>query len=400
MLHCLSLNTSSTNSAAPPPPPPPSPSDFHSQGNLDQPQVHPMHITCLSKCANQFFFFFFFYTGNSPTFNLSREYALTVHTNSYNEMWSIIHPTTSEEQLQVQEYNGEIHHLLLAEVLHPNRECVEEALRHAESNSLTALVKDYFNHSENAANLCLLFHHSVINARSLYAPLHALFQVHPLESSLSQSQCDHVFNLLLEFDSLNSPFPSTDSYSFDEMRQCFSQLKQQLDRCLRKSRSRIRLIRCATTSSAVCFICTAVGVAVSAVALASHALVPLVAGTLCCTTCLPQNCNKKEVAHIAQLDAAAMGTYKLDKELDTIDRLVAHLRNAVDNDKSLIRLGLERGNEKHAIQVVMKRLQSDHPNFLHLLKDLEEHICLCFITINKARALLLQEIILHQSCDP
>uniref|UniRef100_A0A2N9J760 Uncharacterized protein n=1 Tax=Fagus sylvatica TaxID=28930 RepID=A0A2N9J760_FAGSY len=367
MLHCLSLNTSSTNSAAPPP------SDFHSQ-------------------------------GNSPTVNLSREYALTVHTNSYNEMWSIIHPTTSEEQLQVQEYNGEIHHhhhhLLLAEVLHPNRECVEEALRHAKSNSLTALVKDYFNHSENAANLCLLFHRSVINARSLYAPLHALFQVHPLESSLSQSQCDHVFNLLLEFDSLDNPFPSTDSYSFDEMRQCFSQLKQQLDRCLHKSRSRIRLIRCATTSSAVCFICTAVGVAVSAVALASHALVPLVAGTLCCTACLPQKCNKKEVAHIAQLDAAAMGTYKLDKELDTIDRLVARLRNAVDNDKSLIRLGLERGNEKHAIQVVMKRLQSDHPNFLHLLKDLEEHICLCFITINKARALLLQEIILHQSCDP
>ncbi len=385
MLQCLSFkSSSSTNSAAPPPP-----SDFHSRpppyspGNLNQHQVYSMHITCLFKCANQFF-----YTGTSteatprssaqpsPTVNLTREYTLIVQTNSYNEMWSRIHPTTNEEQLLVQKYNGEIQHERSAGViLHPNRECVEETLRHAKPNTLTTLVRDYFNHSEDATNLCLQFHRSVLRARDMYAPLHDLLEILPLDSSLSKSQCDHIFNLLLEFDRLDNPFPSPDSHNFNQMSLCFSQLKQQLDRRLRKSRSRIRLISRATTGSALCFVCTAVGVAVSTVARA------LVARTLC-TAYLPQKFNHKEVAHI---EAAAMGTFKLDQELATIDRLVALLRDTVNNDKSLIRLGLDIGNERLAIQEVLKRLQKDHLNFLHLLKKLEEHICLCFISINRAR---------------
>ncbi|KAK7851155.1 upf0496 protein [Quercus suber] len=352
MLQCLSLKSSSsssttTSSAAPPPPPPPQ----NSQGNSTEavlPQPSPTNI------------------------NFSREYTLTVQTNSFSLMRSKIHHLQS----QLHEQNGEIHHHShshshnrdqLAELLDPNKECVEEALLHAKTSPFTTLVKDYFDHSENTATLCLLLHLSVIRARALYSPLQTLLEILNLESSLSQSQCNHIFNLLVEFDRLNNPFPSPDSHNFNQMHQCYSELKPQLARRLRKSCSTIRLIRHATTGPALCFFCTAGGV------------------------------DHREVAGIAQLEAATRGTYKLDKDLATINCLVDSIRDAVDNHKYLIRFVLERGSEKHPIQEVMKRLQKDQVSFQRKLEDLEEHINLCFITINKARALLLQEIYPHQS---
>ena len=386
MLQCLSLKSSSsstTSSAAPPPSPPP---PRNSQGKFNLHQVFSTHTTRLSKCANRFIRFWC--TGNSTEavspqpstsyINFSREYTLTVQTNSFCLMRSKIHHLQS----QLREQNGENHHhshshshnhdhyqLLLAELLEPNKECVEEALLRAKTSPFTTLVKDYFEHSENTTILCLLLHLSVIRARALYSPLQPLLEVLSLDSSLSQSQCNHIFNLLVEFDRHDNPFPSPDSHNFNQMHQCYSELKPQLARRLHKSCSRIRLIRHATTGPALCFICTAVGV------------------------------DHREVAGIAQLEAATKGTYKLDKDLATINCLVDSIRDAVDHHKFLIRFVLERGNEKHPIQEVMKRLQKDQVSFQRKLEDLDDHINLCFITINRARALLLQEIYPHQSCN-
>ncbi|KAM3713173.1 hypothetical protein ACJW31_01G234600 [Castanea mollissima] len=355
MLQCLSLKSSSSSTTSSPAPPPP-PSQ-HSQGNSTEavsPQPSPTNI------------------------NFSREFTLAIQTNSFGLMRSKV----LNLQLQLHEQNGEIQHhshshshshnpdqyqLLLAELLDPNKECVEEALLHAKTSPFTTLVKDYFDHSEKTTILCLLLHLSVIRARDLYSPLQTLLEVLNLDSSLSESQCNHIFTLFVEFDRRDNPFPSPDSHNFNQMHECYYELKPQLTRRLRKSCSRIRLIRHATIGSALCFICTAGGV------------------------------DHKEVAGVAQLEAAFWGTYKLDEELVTMNCLVDNIRGAVDHHKSLIRFGLARGIEKHPIQEVMKSLQKDQDSFQRKLKDLEEHINLCFITINRARALLLQEIYPHQS---
>uniref|UniRef100_A0A5B7AHF6 Uncharacterized protein n=1 Tax=Davidia involucrata TaxID=16924 RepID=A0A5B7AHF6_DAVIN len=338
-------------------------------------------------------------TQPSPTVNLTREYTLAVQTSSYSEIWSKIHPSNSSNcDPDTGQGEGHGEQQLLAQLLQPNRECVEEALRHVKPNTLIRLVSAYFDHSENTSQLCLVLHDSVRRARSLYNPLYDFLDVLPLDfdnNSLSQSQCDRAFDIFLQFDCLDNPFPLPNSH-FHDMRHCFSQLKQQLDHCIRKSRSRVRRLRHATTGSAICLIGTVVGVAISAVAIASHALVAIVAGPFL-PALLPCNITKKEMAHLAQLDAAAKGTYVLHNDLDTIDCLVARLHTAIEGDKLLIRLGLERGRHRHPIQEVVKLLRKNHPNFLHQLVDLEEHICLCFAAINRARSVLLQEIHLHQT---
>ncbi|KAG9456590.1 hypothetical protein H6P81_001098 [Aristolochia fimbriata] len=317
----------------------------------------------------------------SPTVNLTREYTLAVQTSSYNHIWTTIH---AEGQAQLASAQ------VVGQVLQPDRDSIREVLQQARPSNLTRLVSSYFDNSEHTSHLCLLLHRSVDRARTVYRPIGDLTEMLPTHH-LTQSQCDWAFDILAEFDSQENPFPSSDSI-FHEMRECFTELKQQLDRRLHKARRQVNIVRCTTKSSAICLLGTCIGAIVSSIVLAVHALPALVAAPL--LVFIPDGLLKKQLDHIAQLDAAAKGTYVLNNDLDTIDRLVARLHATVESDKLLVKLGLERGRDRFPIQEVVKQLGKNHPNFLHQLKDLEEHVCLCFATVNRARGLLLQEI--HQ----
>lgn len=335
----------------------------------------------------------------SPTVNLTREYNLAVQTNSYTEIWSTIHHDRhSDENVETGEVKLNEESQLLEQVLQPSQECILEAMSHIKKNTLTALVTDYFKHSECTSRLCLSIHHSVHRAQLIYAPLSKLLDILPLDldtgnHSLTESQCDNAFDIFLQFDQFDNPFPSPGNYNFNDMRHSFSQLRQQLDHRLCKLQSRMRLFRHATRGSAICLAAAVAGVVIAAVTIATHALVTLVAIPLC-PVCRPSNMTKKQLSHIAKLDAAAMGTFVLHNDLDTIDRLVARLYSAFESDKLLVRLGLERGKDRYSIQEVLKQLCKTHSNVLKQLTDLDEHLCLCFTSINRARSLLLREILL------
>lgn len=382
MMQCLSLKTSSAASTTHSPPPnngdyncPPASQAGNSADGTPRSSAQP-----------------------SPTVNLTREYTLAVQTNSYNEMWSRIHnDETQIEEIHDHHNEEDANRLHMTQVLQPNRECVEEALRDAKPNTLTRLVSTYFVNSENTTQLCILLQQSVYRARALYGPLHKLLDVIPTDSeSLSQSQCDCAFDVFLQFDHDDNPFPCPESHNFNEMQQCFSELKQQLERRICKSRSRIHLVRRATFGSALCVIGSVVAVVVSAVGIASHAFVAIAATPICTLPCLPRRLTKKELARVEQLDSASRGTYVLNNQLATLERRVARLYDAVECDKHLIQIGLESGKDLHPISEVLKQLKKNHLNFIEQLKDLEEHICLCCNAVNRARGLLLHEIHRHQ----
>ncbi|CAA2957744.1 UPF0496 protein At3g19330-like [Olea europaea var. sylvestris] len=338
----------------------------------------------------------------SPTVNLTQEYRYAVETNSFGEIRNVIHQDSSLDQyIDLEQADFSQESQLLEKVLQPNRESIQDALSHITPNTPTKLVDTYFQHSEHTCLLCLHLYQGVHRARLLYTPLSNLLDDLPLEFdldsySISDSQCNWAFDIFLRFDSLDNPFLSSGSHNFDDMRQCFTQLRQQLGHRLKKSNSRVHVLRRTSTGCAVCLIAATVGVAISAVVLATHALVALVAIPIC-PTILLSNMSKKEKAHLAQLDAAAQGAYVLHKHLDTIDRLVARLCTTIENDKLLIRLGLSRRPDRHAIQEVLKQLQRNRSSFEQQLMDLEEHLLLCFLAINRARSLLLKEILLHNS---
>ncbi|WCJ40248.1 hypothetical protein M5689_021178 [Euphorbia peplus] len=332
--------------------------------------------------------------------NLTRQYTDYVQSNSYNEMYSRYHQDSAQQiEFHVDVDDEDSLRLRLNQVLHPTAQFVEEALLRARPSTLTDIVSNYFKHSENTTHHCLLLHQYVLHARALYDPLHKLLNILPqnLEDSLTQSQCDSYYEIFLQFDRFDNPFPCPDSNSVQDLRRSFSELRQQLDRKLKKSRSRVSLVRRITAASALCIIGSAVAVTVTAAAIATHALVAIVACPFCAVANLPRKLTKKELAHLKQLDAAARGTYVLNNDLDTIDRLVARLYASVEDDKNLIQFALATGSEKHPVSMVLTHLRKNYLNFIHLLNDLEERIFLYFNAVNRARNLLLQEIHSYQT---
>ncbi|KAA8516776.1 hypothetical protein F0562_017114 [Nyssa sinensis] len=328
---------------------------------------------------------------SSPTIDLTDEYNIAIKSSSYNDMWSKIHPSNSSySDPDTGQGDGHEKQQFLAQFLQPNRECIQEALQQVRPNALTRLVSAYFDHSEKTSHLCHLLQDYVRQAHTLYTPLSELIDVLPQDTdnnSLVQSQCDQAFNIFQEFDLLDNPFPSPNPHFYD-MCCCLSQLKEQLDQCLRNSHSRVRRrhhwshwhrcwcchIHCSHSCPRTLYNC-------------GRSLPP----------CITSKITKEELAHQSLLDTAALGTYVLHKHLETIDCLVAGLHTTVEGDKSLIHLGLQMGRNRHPMEEVVKRLRKNHYNFCRQLMDLEEHICRCFIMINRDRSLLLQEIQLHQT---
>ncbi|KAJ6399107.1 hypothetical protein OIU77_019787 [Salix suchowensis] len=102
-----------------------------------------------------------------------------------------------------------------------------------------------------------------------------------------------------------------------------------------------------------------------------------------------------------QLDVAAKGTYILNRDFDTMSRLVARLHDEVEHDKAMIRFCLERKEDRFSLQV-MKELKKSDSGFRKRVEELEEHVYLCLLTINRARALVIEEMtassIEHLSC--
>ncbi|KAL8036407.1 hypothetical protein ABFS82_12G153700 [Erythranthe guttata] len=347
----------------------------------------------------------------TPTINLTEEYTLVVQTTSYGE----IRRTFDQDGSYYADQNAEIEQVdsidepqLLDHVLQPSRECVQETLSLIKPNPLTQLVATYFEHSENTCRLCFLLYQSIRRARQLYTPIHNLLEDLPLDFdsdsySLSDSLCKLAHNAFLQFDSLENPFLSPDTKNFDDMRQHFSHLKQQLDHHLKKSKSksksRVRLGKHYFSSGpALCLIAGALGVALSAVAIATHSVAALVGSPIICLAIFPSDMTKgKETAHLAQLDSAAMNAYVLHKDLDTVDRLIAHLYSDVENDKLIIHVGLERDMDGYLIQEILKQLRRNRTSFVQRLLNLEEHLFLSFAAINRTRSRLLQEIHSHQN---
>ncbi|KAJ1396337.1 hypothetical protein SESBI_32644 [Sesbania bispinosa] len=366
MLECLSFNSLTPSAPNLSPLPPPS----HSQGNSTEEET----------------------SATSP--NVSREYDIAVQAPSYNEIRSMIQAPPEVHHLEDENDEDSHHRYVLDQVLQPDPNSIREVLANAKpSSTLTRLVSSYFDHSETTSHLCLLLCRSVHRARHIYTPLSELISVLPADSSfLSQPQCDHAYDLFLQFDQHENPFIFP---HFHTLRHSFSDLRRNIQHDRRKCRSRIRLLRHSTAGCAVCLIATTTAAVVSAAIIAAHAAVGF-AAIAAAPFCIPKKSERKERARLKQLDAAENGTFVVN-DIETIDSLLDRLQTAVEGDKAHVRFALERGRDRHPIQEVLKQLRKTQPIFDQLLKDLEQHIFLCFYTVNKARNALLREISLHQT---
>ncbi|XP_009800793.1 UPF0496 protein At3g49070 isoform X1 [Nicotiana sylvestris] len=335
--------------------------------------------------------------------DLREEYAHAFRTESYADFWTrvlalgekITSPTKivgSTSAARLPSYRLFVEHLL-----DPDQPTVTRILALIQTHPQTySLLSEYFSQTAEASLLCSVLLKKVESTRSKYKSLKFTLD------SLQKTPYSHVdpmpkiLTRLAKFCNSLNPFVSSASSSiqFHAVQANCSQLLKQLELRRDKTRAKLRLMNKLKRGSAVFLVALTVSLTII---VATHALALLVAAPIVMAASFQFASSKKLASWSAQLDIAAKGTYILIRDLDTISRLVGRLTDELEDLQAIVRFWLERGGDPVQLQLqasgeVARQLKKNYASFAEQLDELEEHLYLCFMTINRARNLVITEI--------
>jgi hypothetical protein len=262
--------------------------------------------------------------------------------------------------------------LFAEHLLDPDQPTVTQILAQTKlPPEINSLLSDYFSHTANASLLCSQLLKDIDGVRIKYKSLKTIQLVATIKEGSNQISSSMIATDLIEL----------------SLCQC-SDLQKQLELSRDNLRAKLQMI----TILKHCSTCAIVVVTTSLVVLVvSHGFALLVA--MPGLTLMNLHSKRKLTNATTQLDAAAKGTYILNKDLETTSRLVARLNDEMEHIRKMVKFWLERKEDKiQADGEVLRLLNKNQCNFSDQLDELEEHLYLCFMTINRARDLVLNQI--------
>ncbi|RDX64991.1 UPF0496 protein, partial [Mucuna pruriens] len=193
----------------------------------------------------------------------------------------------------------------------------------------------------------------------------------------------------------NNPFLYLNNHDFKLISDKNSSLLHRLKSMRKRVGRKVKLMTFLKKTSKNCVM------AITANVVAAHTLTSLIMGP----KILIFSCEslKRKLPHLRfsrrrflgkvcdQLDLAAKGSYILNKDFDTMSRLVARLYDEIEHDRAMVQFCLDKKDEKFSLQIV-KELKKSDVGFRKLVEELKEHVYLCLVTINRARSLVVEEM--------
>lgn len=99
-------------------------------------------------------------------------------------------------------------------------------------------------------------------------------------------------------------------------------------------------------------------------------------------------------SHGAVLNAAAKGIFIMINDLDTMSRMVKRLNDEVEHRKLVVDVCAKNvGSKCEILKRAISEFSDHESSLLEQLEELEEHVYLCFLTVNKSRRHVMQQII-------
>ncbi|KAK9724667.1 hypothetical protein RND81_05G090900 [Saponaria officinalis] len=340
--------------------------------------------------------------------DVREEYANAFRTESYNEFWTRVTTLTRKDSTTWKSMGTTSasrllsYRLFVEHLLEPNQPTVNKILGTNQNEPENkSLLSDYFKETANASILCGHLLRDTDQMRTTYRSLNKTLQSleNTRKSSSSSTHFETILIHLTKFTKYINPFIASSSSltRFRAVKSSCSDLLKRLESQRDKVQAKLHRRNGLKLGSAVFLI--ALTTTITLVVL-THGLATMVAIPSFIVASLGRNSSKQLAKVSAQLDAAAKGTYILNRDLDTISRLVARLHDEIEHKRAVVEFWVDRSQDKFQDQAseVARQLRRNDSSIIDQIDELEEHLYLCFMTINRARNLVVKEILgLHTS---
>ncbi|KAL5200682.1 hypothetical protein ABZP36_021885 [Zizania latifolia] len=202
---------------------------------------------------------------------------------------------------------------------------------------------------------------------------------------------------------LDNPLSPGSLSEFHEVHARCSPLASRLAAAQRRLRRLSRALRIARGTAAAALIGACAAAIVAAMVFASHALVGIGAAAAAfgaspaaAVRWAGRASERVSERHYARagvtLDAAARGAYIVGRDLDTVSRMVRRAHDELEHGRDVARIAMRGHGERPLLQEVAREEDECEEDLKAQLAELEEHVYLCLITINRTRRLVAHEM--------
>ncbi|KAE9611355.1 hypothetical protein Lalb_Chr06g0161631 [Lupinus albus] len=331
--------------------------------------------------------------------NFQEEYHKTLRTKSYADFFNKVQLLAKHPSI----YHN--HNRFSEILLEPGQETIHSIIDSAslsKTPELKNLMLSYFDISAEASHICSHLLISINQVHSNYQ-----FIQRALDINNHHDPSDQHFELIIfelySFIFSNNPFSNLKNQDFKLINDKYSSVFHHLKSMRKKVGRKIKLMKHLKKTTRICFTAACGLITVTTVVIVAHTFTALIimgpAFLIFPFKHLKRKLRRRykmfQSASLSkvydQLDIAAKGTYILNRDFETMSRLVARLHDEIEHNRSIVQVCLDRNEDKFSLQIV-KELKKNDIGFRKQVEELEEHVYLCLVTINRARALVIKEM--------
>ncbi|XP_019442063.1 PREDICTED: UPF0496 protein At1g20180-like isoform X2 [Lupinus angustifolius] len=331
--------------------------------------------------------------------NFQEEYHKTLRTKSYADFFN-------KAQLLAKHPSIYHNHNRFSEILlEPAQETIHsiiDSARLSKTPELKNLMLSYFDISAEASHICSHLLISINQVHSNYEFIQRALDINDHHDPSDQYYELIIFELYSFIISNNNPFSNLKNQDFKLINDKYSSVLHHLKSMRKKVGRKMKLIKHLKKTSRVCFTAACGLITLTTVVIVAHTFTALIimgpAILIFPFKHLKKKLRRYKMSKSAslskvydQLDIAAKGTYILNRDFDTMSRLVTRLHDEIEHNKSIVQFCLDRKEDKFSLQIV-KELKKSGVGFRKQVEELQEHVYLCLVTINRARALVIKEM--------
>ncbi|OEL37293.1 putative UPF0496 protein 2 [Dichanthelium oligosanthes] len=270
-------------------------------------------------------------------------------------------------------------------------------LRRRRRSRVEKLLIEYFDVTQEACEACSSLLAAIGAARRHHLMLRRLLA--RLDCGCD-GDCSAARDAVAEHVRLDNPLSQGCLSGFHEVHGRCGPLATRLAAAQRRLRRLARAMRVARGTAAAALVAACAAAIVAAVVFAAHAVVGIGAavsaagaGPATAVRWATERVSERHYARAgAAVDAAARGAYIVGRDLDTVSRMVRRAHDELEHGRDVARIAVRGRGERPLLQEVAREEAECEKDLRAQLEELEEHVCLCLITINRSRRMVAHEM--------